>query len=200
MLRFGDFLIEFNFSDLHAATGQWTGIPVSVLTRAAHEPGTNIDTELFDLLSQSYAYIGGHIDFKKPSDLPANHTIWYGIDIDGDHVPDAVKFAKNTPFGIKWTGGAANDRGKQAYINNTVASLRAPGNYAEVSDALMHILITRYQIQCVNHQAIVERIIGKSVKWIGAHPDGKYPGYTGFYVRNLGGAPHMKILLGLPIQ
>ena len=44
----------------------------------------------------------------------------------------------------------------------------------------------------------MERIIGKPVKWIGEHPEGKYPGYKGFYERSLGGAQHVKILLGTP--
>jgi hypothetical protein len=200
MQRFVEWLLEKSFADYHPHLGQWTALPVSDLVHAQHEPPSNIDTELFDLLNKSYAYIGGHVDFHSASDLPANHTIWYAIDVDGDTVPDAVKFGKQTPFGMKWTGGATNGTpvAKQAYITNTVEMLTTPGNYIEASDAIAHILMTRYRIPFVHTQTEVERIIGKAVRWIGAHPEQKYPGYTGFYVRSLAGQDHMKILLGRP--
>jgi hypothetical protein len=173
---------------------------VSVLKKAGHEPAPNIDTELYDLLVKSYAYIGGYPDFNKPSDIPANHTIWYAVDVDGDKAPEAVKFAKSTQYGTKWTGGATDgsSQGKQEYIDQTVNNLRTPGNYCEMSDAIMHIMITRYQIPCVNDHAFAEKVIGKKLDWIGPHPQGKYPGYNGFYTRNLFGVDHMKILLGKP--
>lgn len=198
MLSFREFLIEFKFADLKPRTGQWTKIPVEKLKQAQHQPPENIDTELFDLLDKSYAYIGGHVDFQKPSDIPANHTIWYAIDTDGDKEPEALKFAKSTPYGTKWTGGATDGspEGKAAYISDTVRALKTKGNFCEMSDAIMHIMITRHSVPCVSNQKDVERIIGKSVRWIGAHPEGKYPGWNGFYVRSLGGADHMKILLG----
>jgi hypothetical protein len=198
MFTFREFLREFTFADLHPKTGQWMKIPVEKLKQAQHAPPTNIDTELFDLLDTSYAYIGGHVDFQRPSDLPANHTLWYAVDTDGDKAPEALKFAKSTPYGTKWTGGATDGSaaGKAAYISDTVKSLKTKGNYCEMSDAIMHIMITRYQVPCVSTQKDVERIIGKSVRWLGAHPEGKYPGYTGFYARTLGGAEHVKICLG----
>ena len=123
---------------------------------------------------------------------------WYAVDVNGDEVPDAVKFAKSTAHGIKWTGGAANDAGKQKYVDETVKVLCTPGNYAEVSDAIMHILIIRYQIGYVKSQTMVEKVLGKSVQWIGRHPNGLYPGYNGFYIRELFGQNHMKIMLGQP--
>jgi hypothetical protein len=200
MRTFQQFLREFQFADLHPKPGQWERIPTTVLQHAQHEPAPNIDTELFDLLDKSYAYIGGHVDFQRPSDIPANHTIWYGIDIDGDAHPEGVKFGKPTPFGTKWTGGATDGSplAKQRYITDTVKLLNTPGNYCEMSDAIMHIMVTRYRVSCVQTQAQVEKILGKPVEWVGAHPSGKYPGYQGFYTRTLGGQPHLKILLGRP--
>lgn len=200
MLRFYQFLKEFRFADLHPKQGEWKQIPVGVLKKAQNEPAPNIDTELYDLLRTSYASIGGHIDFKKPSDLPANHTIWHAIDTDGDKKPEALSFAKQTPYGVKMTGAATDgsDAGKRAYIDSRVSLLKKPGTFGEFSEAIMHILITRHQVPCVSDQADVEKIIGKQVKWLGAHPEGKYAGYNGFYIRELGGHAHMKILLGTP--
>ena len=199
MLKFTQFITETEFADLHPRTGQWEKVPVQALTKAQHEPAPNIDTELFDLLDKSYAYIGGHVDFRKPSDLPSNHTLWYAVDVDGDKHPEAVKFGKNTPFGTKWTGGATDGspEAKQQYINDTVRALNTPGHYCEMSDAIFHIMATRYHIPCVTDHADVEKILGKSVKWIGPHPPGKYAGYQ-FYARDLGGAQHIKCLLGKP--
>jgi len=200
MKSFQEFLAELSFADLRPRTGEWKSVPLHVLQKAQREPAPNIDTELFDLLDKSYSYIGGHVDFRKPSDIPANHTIWYAVDVDGDKAPDAVKFGKKTPYGLKWTGGATDGspEAKQKYIQNTVDALKTPGNYCEMSDAIMHIMITRYQVPCVDDEAEVRKIIGKPLRWIGAHPQGKYPGYNGFYERELGGEKHVKILLGEP--
>jgi hypothetical protein len=177
-------------------------IDPSILKHAEHEAPVNIDDELYDLLAKSYAYIGGHVDFKKPSDLPANHTIWYATDTNYDQKPDVVRFGKSTLFGTKWTGGATTGEAeaKKVYVDAVVNSLRTPGNYGEVSDAIAHILITRHNIKCVDKQSDVERVIGKNVKWVGAHPNGKYPGYMGWYERELGGQIHLKILLGEPFS
>jgi hypothetical protein len=168
--------------------------------KSQQDPPINIDTELYDLLDKSYAYVGGHVDFRKPSDIPANHTIWYAVDVNGDKVPDAVSFGKSTPYGTKWTGAASDGsvQSKHAMLSQFVKELSTPGNFCEMSDAIMHIMIVRHQIPCVDNQKTVERIIGKPVRWIGAHPEGKYPGYDGFYSRELGGAFHTKILLGKP--
>lgn len=200
MKSFREFLAEVTFADLRPKPGQWRQVPTSVIKHAQTQDPVNIDTELFRLLDKTYHYIGGHIDFKKPSDLPADHTIWYAVDVDGNAVPDALQFGKSTTHGIKWTGGATDGTpaAKAEYYQRFVTQLRTPGNYAEMSEAMMHIMITRYNIPCEDNHKQVERILGKPVKWIGAHPDGKYPGYRGFYTRTLGGSQHMKILLGHP--
>ena len=191
---------ETTFADLHPHPDQWLKIPPSVLQHAEDEPPVNIDNELFDLLAKSYAYIGGHVDFKKPSDIPANHTIWYAVDTNYDQKPDVVRFGKQSLFGTKWTGGASTGEpaAKQIYVTAVINSLRTPGNYGEVSDAIAHILIKRHNIKCVDKQDDVERVIGKKVKWVGENPNGKYPGYSGWYERELGGEIHLKILLGEP--
>lgn len=200
MLGFKDYLTEITFSDLKPQKGKWETVSVKAMSDAQREKAPNINTELFDLLDKSYAYIGGHVNIRKPNDLPSDYPVWYAVDTSGDKEPDAVKFAKKTSFGIKWTGGATDGtpEAKQKYIEAHVASLRTAGNYCEVSDAIMHILITRYQIPHVDDHKFVERVLDKTVKWIGKHPQGKYPGYEGFYIRELGGTDHLKILVGKP--
>lgn len=201
MKSFRQFVAESTeFADLKPQTGQWKKIPVPLMNKAKHEPPDNIDMELFRLLDRTYEYVGGHIDFKKPSDLPANHTIWYAVDMDGNDKPDAVIVGKETQYGVKQTamGTDGTPGAIKATLDRMVKMVKGPGTYAEMSDAIMHIMIARYRVPCVNDQAVVEKVIGKSVDWIGPHPQGKYPGYNGFYRRMLGGAVHMKILLGTP--
>lgn len=171
-----------------------------MIHQAHDEPGRNIDDELFDLIHASYAAIGGYPDFRTAKHLPANHTIWYANDVDGDTSPDAVGWGKDTTFGKKWTGIASDGTpaAKSAAIAELVGKLKTPGNYAELSKAVMHILITRYKVPCVDNVAMAQRIIGKPIQWIGAHPDGLYLTHRGFYRRTIFGEPHLKILLGIP--
>lgn len=175
-------------------------MPTDMIRQAHDEPGTNIDDELFDLISATYGAIGGYPDFITPAHLPANHSIWYATDVDADTEPDAVGWGKDTRFGTKWTG-LANDgtpAAKSTAIAELVGKLRTPGNYAELSKAIMHIMIVRYNVPCIDDPALVQRIIGKPIEWIGPHPEGLYPSHPGFYRRDIFGETHMKILLGIP--
>ena len=65
-------------------------------------------------------------------------------------------------------------------------------------------MITRHGIPAVTTKEEVESALGKTVQWVGKHPDKKYadrygPDYEGWYTRGISGAAggaHMKILLG----
>lgn len=200
MKTFAQFIAELQFADLKPRQNRWMEIPITDIHRAKHTPSPNLDDELFDLIQSSYAYVGGYPDFKRAEDLPANHTVWYGIDVDGDTTPDALSFGKETPQGFKWTG-LANDgtpAAKRKSVDQLVQALKRPGNYGEFSDAIMHILITRYQVPVVDKETLVQRILKKPILWVGKHPQGQYPGYAGFYRRRLFGEDHLKIMLGTP--
>ncbi len=67
-----------------------------------------------------------------------------------------------------------------------------------MSGKAAHVMITRHDVPVVTSQADVEKVLGKKVKWIGPHPEEKYPEHPGWYIRSLGGEEHMKILLGKP--
>ncbi len=86
------------------------------------------------------------------------------------------------------------------YLEETAKDLMA-GGIAEMSGKIAHIMITRYGVPAVASKEQVESMLGKSVEWIGAHPNEKYaerygPAYEGWYNRGIGGKSHMKILLG----
>lgn len=79
--------------------------------------------------------------------------------------------------------------------------LKEDGVFAEMSDAIAHIMITRYNIPSVNDPDVVQKLLGpdKKITWIGEDPSGKYPNHKGWYVRELGGEPHKKIMIGNPL-
>lgn len=200
MKTFKQFIREGKFSDLGSKKGEWVDIPINLFGK-----DQVINKELFDLINKSYQYIGGHINYTKPEDLPFGKdgndiVIWHGIDLDDDPEPDAITATKKTPYGMKRVLGSTDglEVTKKALVLRTVERLNTLGNYAEMSGAIAHIMITRYNAPYVKNQEDVEKVLGKKVTWIGTHPEGKYPEYIGWYSRKLGGEEHMKILLGKP--
>jgi hypothetical protein len=201
MKTFKQFIHEKKFSDLKPKKGEWLQIP-------NNEFDPELSAELFDLIDKSYSYVGGHANYRKPEDIPLGKDkddpgtiVWYGLDFDEDPEADVVNISKKTKFGLKSVGGATDGskESKTQYVKNLVDKLNTPGNYAEVSDAIMHILLTRYGVESIDNQEDVEKILNKKVKWVGKHPIGNYPGHEGFYIRSIGGEEHMKIMLGKPL-
>ena len=77
--------------------------------------------------------------------------------------------------------------------------MNTSGNYAEASDALAHVLITRKQVPFVGDEESIQKLLpGKSFTFLGKHPNGKYPGYDGWYERDIAGKKLLKIILGNP--
>jgi hypothetical protein len=161
----------------------------------------NITKEIFDLIDKTYASIGGHVDFSKPSDLPSDYTFWVGADTDNDPDVDVVRFGKQGPGGLKLAGSGTDgsDAAKQMMINKTAKMLNTKGNYGEMSGGIAHMMIKYKKVPFVSNPEDIKKLLpGKDVTYIGEHPNGKYPGYDGWYERTLGGKKHMKIILGSP--
>jgi len=199
-----NYLNEKRWSDYDLDKGQWHEIPLEDIKAAADERDgeVNLADELYQLIDTAYKSIGGHFKLKSPSDLPSNYPEWLAVDIDADPQPDALRINKDSPGGTKLaaSGHDGTRPGIDAYLAKTAELLNRPGYFAEMSKAIAHIMITRYKIPFVADQETVERAVGKSVNWIGVHPEGKYPGYDGWYTRGFSGAPkaEMKIVLGQP--
>ena len=84
-------------------------------------------------------------------------------------------------------------------INKTAKMLDTRGNYAEMSGPHRSHHDHPKGVPYVADEESVRRLLfGKDIEWVGKHPDGKYPGYDGWYYRMLGGKRHMKIMLGRP--
>ena len=175
---------------------KWTNLPTNILGK-----NNDVTKDIYDMIVKSYGPIGGYPDFKKPSDLPSDSTNWIAVDTDKEPDFDAVRFSKPGPGGQKMTGSATDgsDAAKKMLINKTAKMLETKGNYAEMSGAIAHIMITRKGVPYVADEESARKLLpGKDIEWVGKHPDGKYPGYDGWYYRMLGGKKHIKIMLGKP--
>ena len=174
----------------------WTKLPIKQLGK-----NNDLTQDVFDMIDKSYGPIGGYPDFKKPSDLPSDSTDWIGVDTDKEPDFDAVRFSKPGPGGQKMTGSATDgsEAAKKMMVNKTAKMLDTKGNYAEMSGAIAHIMITRKGVPYVADEESARRLLpGKDIEWVGKHPEGKYPGYEGWYYRILGGKKRIKIILGRP--
>ena len=156
---------------------------------------------IFGMIDKTQKNIGGYPDFKKPTDLPDNHTDWYAADVDKDPDPDITTFGKAKAGNFKLTGAASDgsDPAKAFLINKLGKLMNTSGNYAEASDALAHVLITRKQVPFVGDEESIQKLLpGKSFTFLGKHPNGKYLGYDGWYKRKIGNKELLKIILGNP--
>jgi len=193
------FLKEKKFSDYSSGQkNKWIDLPHGELK----DDSENIDIadELFDLINKSYADIGGHTKIKTVADIPAGYDTWLAVNIDKDPDPDATYVGKKKSAGTKMTGGATDGSiaAKDVYLAKIAELLTTQGNYAEMSHAMAHIMIKYNDAPFVDNEEDVRKVLGKDIRWIGPHPDGKYPNHPGWYERMLGGKLHLKILLGKP--
>jgi DNA polymerase III epsilon subunit-like protein len=189
---------EEKFADYHAPKNKWIKLDPKKLGDEAkkEEDETTIADEVFALISNAYKGIGGHINLPNKQSIPADYDDWQAIDTDDDPDPDALKFSK----GNKMAGGGhdGSEKAVKAYLDKTAEMLGTDGFYGELSKAMAHIMITRYHAPFVDNKEDVEKTLNKKVRWLGKHPEGKYPGYDGWYSRDIGGHREMKILLGNP--
>jgi len=200
-------LSEKKWSDLKAPKG--VTIKLSPEDFDTNEPGVrDLDDEIFELIQNAYRDVEiepgvyGNAKIRSAKDLPAGYTIMQAADIDEDPDPDYFRGSKMRSGKVKLgvVGHDGSPYAVQKYLDETAAQLLS-GGMAEMSGKIAHIMITRYKVPAVTNQVDVERLLGKSVEWVGNHPDQKYasrygPKYQGFYNRSIGGGLHMKILLG----
>jgi len=182
----------------HGPKNKWVTLSVADL---AKDPA--LADEFVQMIQHSYRKIGGHVEFKNAqSFFSGDALVFDAIDHDDDPEADILRVAKISPYGKKSIATATDDTpfSKASMITYAASSLKKPGFYAEVSDAMAHILITKELVPFVSDEATVRKVLKKDIVWIGAHPDGKYPGYDGWYIRKLGPKEeeHLKIMVGIP--
>lgn len=160
---------------------------------------TDVQSDIYDIIKQTYAGIGGHPDFPSSDKVPHDNDGVDIIDTDGPDDIDATLLSKRTMFGRKVTAVATDGRqdSKRAMLAKAVELLGQRGNYMEVSGKILDILVSK-GAKPVTDQKTVEKVLtGKTIQWHGKNPNGLAG--DGWYSRSIGGSPHTKVMLGNPI-
>lgn len=156
-----------------------------------------MEDDVFDLIDKSYAPIGGNLKVSKASDVGSEYSDWVVADIDDDPEPDVFvggKKKRGMKAGAFATDGTPAAKSKLSAIQKDLLSL---GWWTEVSGAPAHILINKLGMKPLDDEKKVRALLGdKQITWHGAHPEGKFPGTSGWYTRDIGGHAHAKIILG----
>lgn len=208
-----ELLVEKKWSDFKAPKGKTIDLsPDDFVPEDCEAPPCpeirDLDDEIFDLIQTAYADVElepgkyGNAKVRAPSDLPAGYTIMRAADIDGDPEPDYFRGMKTRSGKLKLgiVGHDGSAAAIEKYLSETAEMLN-DGGMAEMSGKIAHIMITRHNVPAFTSQEEVEGLLGKSVDWLGTHPEEKYAArygaeYEGWYYRNIAGGAHMKILLG----
>tara|TARA_Y100000310_G_C20471272_1_gene710165 strand:- start:16 stop:663 length:648 start_codon:yes stop_codon:yes gene_type:complete len=195
-------LSEKRWKDYGASKQKWFDIPLEDIKQAAIERGGEITLadELYTLIDTAYKKIGGHFKIQNVGDLPGGYNNWMAADLDDDPEPDVLRFGWSGDGGNKLSGvGHDGSRAAiDAYLAKTAQLLKQEGFYGELSKGIAHIMIKYHNVPYVTNKEDIVKILDQQVKWVGPHPEGKYPGYDGWYIRNIAGHSEMKILVGRP--
>ena len=167
MIRLTDILNELTFHDITKKKNKWIVLKDKNDRKA-------IAKNLWVLVGNAYAPLGGHVSVKKLGDIYDGKLVyWEAIDIDGDPDADAVLFGRKVPSGIKISGiGHDNSSGgKSAIINHQITILKKSGYWVEASLKMQDIMYGK-GAPYVKEQAKVEKLFGQKVEW--QNDKGKY--------------------------
>jgi len=194
-------------------TTQFTTLPKDefILVKPGDPLRTTISQELFDIVTQTYAPIGGHYKIQQPSDLGEEYEYWVVADVDEDPEADVGLFGNPRKGGTK-LGAAGNDGSKVAKdaYKNYSTTLRKGGTiggvgnwWGEVGDKPAYAMIKRGAPAIESEEKVRELIGDKNqFQWHGKHPDPDAPDVfkqvNGWYSRKIGPHVHLKIILGNP--
>lgn len=150
--------------------------------------------DIFDLISNAYAYIGGHSNYKSKEDVTGSEgdADYEVIDLDLDPDIDAVSVSKNRPAGKKFvaTGHDGSKLAKRAVISHKSTDLNKPGYFIEVSGKIKDILLAKGAPMVTDEETIRKALEGRDITM---NSDGSYQ-------RKIAGEEHTKILLGKPLS
>ena len=191
--------------------GEETTIPKNkwVLLSTGDEKRETVKQELFDLIQQTYAGIGGHFKIPDANSLD-RYNYWVVQDIDNDPEIDVAIFGKPDIAGQK-LGAAANDGSPaaSAAYKAKSAELRAGGSiggvgnwWGEVSGKPAYAMLKRGARAIEDENKIAQLLSGDDYVFHGAHPDPNAPplfkSVNGWYTKKFGGHSSTKIILGSP--
>tara|TARA_R110000803_G_scaffold10459_1_gene31997 strand:+ start:1723 stop:2280 length:558 start_codon:yes stop_codon:yes gene_type:complete len=157
------------------------------------EEQDDFSDEIFDLINNAYAPIGGHPNYKSNLNVIGSEgdSIYSVIDLDDDPDIDAIVVDKKRAGGLKSVamGHDGSSDAKRAAINIKAIMLKKPGHYIEVSGKLVDILKSK-GVPIVADEETIRRVLkGKEIEM----------NNDGTYQRSLGGTIHTKTLMGNPL-
>lgn len=158
--------IDLFLNEIELPKKKWVEIPLS-----------NLEDEflqkLWDMYEISYKGIG--LSIKNINEMKSKYKMSYLIDIDTDEYPDAFIIYKETGNGRKLAlmGSDGKKESKKFLISKSVEIIKdkSKNYYAEASHGVADIFL-KNNVNVVNDQATVERVLGKEVNWL--DDDGKY--------------------------
>ena len=138
---------------------------------------TELRDEIFQLIDQSYAYLGGNTDIRSADDLanPAqnDYTTFLAWDIDADPEPDVIRGMKPKAGKMK-LAISATDGSEVAGsfgVGDTAARLGDGAHYAEMSGRAATVQMKR-GTPAVTDEATARALLpGKELTWFGVHPN-----------------------------
>ena len=165
----------------------------------------DLQGQIYDLIQNAYASIGGHVKFKSPSDImDPELTYWKVADVDEDPEIDVTTFGKNTKHGIKHTGiGHDGDKPNiKSLLKYKTDLLKTPGHYVEVSGGAFDSFVGYGGAPIIDDEETVRNVLGpgrsSETTWHGEHPTDPSKKGNGWYTRTLGGGEHTKTMVGIP--
>ena len=189
---------------LRAPKGEW------ILLDRGDPRRQVIQNQLFAMVNQTYAPIGGHFKIQEPASLD-RYRYWVVADLDADPDADVLIFGKPDNLGNKM-GGAANDgskAAKDAYKNKS-AEMRKKGGgidgvsnwWGEVSGKPAFALLSRGAPAVESEELVSKLLDGDNFIWHGDHPDPNAPALfkskKGWYTKSFADHSSTKIILGTP--
>ena len=150
----------------------------------------NDKDDLFKMIDQAYAPLGGHPNVTNPSDIRSAAAGYEVIDLDDDPEDDAVVMTKQRSGGTKLVGMGhdGSKPAKSAAVAKTVSSLNKNGYYIEVSGKILDILKAKGVAIVDDEETVRKALKGKEIVW---HGDGSYD-------RVIGTEKHRKVMMGKP--
>jgi len=185
--------------------GEWT------LLQTGDPKRELVKNDLYDMVCQTYAPIGGHFKICEPRDLD-RYNYWVVNDLDEDPNIDVAIMGKPDIAGNK-LGAAANDGSKlasKAYKDKS-AELRAGGSiqgvgnwWGEVSGKPAYAMIRRGAKAVEDPNKVAQLLSGDDYIFHGEHPDPTadpvFRSVKGWYTKKFGDKSSTKIILGNPEQ
>lgn len=168
-----------------------------------------VKEDLYSMVCDTYAPIGGHFKVCKAQDLE-RYTYWIVKDIDDDPDIDVAILGKPDIAGAKM-GAAANDgsTAAAAEYKSKSAELRAGGSIAgignwwgEVSGKPAYAMLKRGAKAVEDESKVAQLLAGDDYVFHGKHPDPNAPSLfksvNGWYTKSFDGERSTKIILGSP--